>query len=67
MNDIRLRAVHLALAPAAIGCYKLLSFVQDTSSILLRFYYACTSRIMTDFEGVWVQKWVQSSGTKRPR
>ena len=57
----RLRAVRFVLAPATTGCYKVLSIVWFTSSLHAALTIG-TPQIMTDFEGAWVQKWVQSFG-----
>ena len=60
-STCRLRAVRFAHAPAATGCYKPLSFVKFTCPSLMVFATQ-TPLIMTDFEGAWVQKWVQWMG-----
>ena len=54
----RLRAVEFADPPAAIGCYKLLSFVHFADSPFppIATY---TPQIMPYFEVEWAQKWVQ--------
>ncbi len=41
-TTLRLTAVRVVLTPAATGCYKLLSFVQFTSSLLFVFCYPYT-------------------------
>ena len=41
-TTLRLTAVRVVLTPAATGCYKLLSFVRFTSSLLFPFCYLYT-------------------------
>jgi hypothetical protein len=55
---LRLTAVRAILAPAATGCYKVLSLFGLPVPSPVPFV-TCTPQIMTDFEVQWAQKWAQ--------
>ncbi|MGC2615595.1 MAG: hypothetical protein WA354_16290 [Terracidiphilus sp.] len=59
---LRLTAVHVALFPAATGCYKCLPLFGLSLPSSLSFATR-THQIMTDFEVRWAQKWAQRFGT----